>query len=109
MASGMKLQFAQREGGTGSGKRRKEGIFGSGSGGIASAKEKGLAMNMLLKVQGCWNVAKGRWKQTLARMADDQQQFMEGKRDELVGRIQQTRLAGQANSKEWYALKTTSR
>ena len=66
-------------------------------------------MNMPLKVQGCWNVAKGKWKQTLARMADDQQQFLEGKRDELVGRIQQHRLAGPANSKEGCGLKSTSR
>jgi len=45
-------------------------------------------MNVLLKVQGRWNITRGKSKQVIARMADDQQQFMEGKRDELVGRIQ---------------------
>ena len=41
-----------------------------------------------LVAKGNWNIAKGRLKQKLARLLDDDLQFMEGKVDELVGRIQ---------------------
>lgn len=41
-----------------------------------------------LAAKGNWNIARGKVKQLLARLADDDQQFMEGKEDELVGRIQ---------------------
>ena len=39
-------------------------------------------------LNGNWNIAKGRMKQVLARLTHDNLQFMEGKMDELVGRIQ---------------------
>ena len=51
-------------------------------------------MNMLLKVRGYWNITRGKLKQRLAWMTDNQQQFMEGKRDELKGRIQKHRRQG---------------
>lgn len=35
-----------------------------------------------------WNIAKGKTKQLLARLIQDEQQFAEGKTDELIGRIQ---------------------
>ena len=41
-----------------------------------------------LVARGNWNIAKGRMKQVLARLMHDNLQFMEGKADELVGRIQ---------------------
>lgn len=41
-----------------------------------------------LIAKGNYNIAKGRLKQTLARLTHDSLQFIEGKQDELVGRIQ---------------------
>jgi len=47
-----------------------------------------------LVARGNWNIAKGRMKQIVARVTHDHLQFMEGKVDELVGRIQKRK--GQA-------------
>jgi uncharacterized protein YjbJ (UPF0337 family) len=41
-----------------------------------------------LTVKGDWNVAKGKLKQKWAQLTDDDLQYLEGKQDELVGRIQ---------------------
>ena len=41
-----------------------------------------------LIAKGTWNIAKGKLKQKLARLTDDDLQFNEGKKDELIGRIQ---------------------
>jgi uncharacterized protein YjbJ (UPF0337 family) len=41
-----------------------------------------------LATKGNWNITKGKLKQALARLADDDLQFIEGKEDELLGRIQ---------------------
>jgi uncharacterized protein YjbJ (UPF0337 family) len=41
-----------------------------------------------LAAKGNWNIAKGKLKQTFARLMEDDLQFFEGKVDELVGRIQ---------------------
>jgi uncharacterized protein YjbJ (UPF0337 family) len=41
-----------------------------------------------LTAKGNWNIAKGKLKQRLARLMQDDLQFFEGKVDELVGRIQ---------------------
>ena len=38
--------------------------------------------------KGNWNIAKGKFKQLLARLTHDDLEFVEGKADELVGRIQ---------------------
>jgi uncharacterized protein YjbJ (UPF0337 family) len=43
---------------------------------------------MSTRVKGNWNIAKGKMKQALARLTHDNLQFVEGKADELVGRIQ---------------------
>ena len=40
-------------------------------------------------LKGDWNVAKGKLKQKFADLTDDDLQFAEGKKDELLGRIQQ--------------------
>ena len=44
-------------------------------------------MNTLTN-KGNWNIAKGKLKQKFAQLTDDYLQFLEGKADELVGRIQ---------------------
>jgi uncharacterized protein YjbJ (UPF0337 family) len=41
-----------------------------------------------LVAKGNWNIAKGKLKQTFARLTQDELEFFEGKVDELVGRIQ---------------------
>lgn len=42
----------------------------------------------ILRFKGSWNIAKGKLKQQFARLTNDDLQFIEGKEDELVGRIQ---------------------
>lgn len=42
-----------------------------------------------LKVKGTWNEAKGKLKQKYAELTDDDLLYVEGKEDELYGRIQQ--------------------
>lgn len=41
-----------------------------------------------LEVIGSWNIFKGKLKQRFARWFGDELQFVEGKEDELIGRIQ---------------------
>jgi len=41
-----------------------------------------------LQFKGNWNVAKGKLKQKWAKLTDDDLQYVEGKEDELIGRIQ---------------------
>lgn len=41
-----------------------------------------------LQMKGNWNVAKGKLKQKWAKLTDDDLGYVEGKEDELVGRIQ---------------------
>lgn len=41
-----------------------------------------------LTAKANWNIAKGKVKQLFARWTHDDQQFAEGKADELIGRIQ---------------------
>ena len=50
-----------------------------------------------LTARGNWNIAKGKLKQKLAQLADDDLQFIEGKEDELIGRIQ--KRTGRAGKK----------
>jgi uncharacterized protein YjbJ (UPF0337 family) len=47
-----------------------------------------------LEMKGNWNIAKGKLKQKFAQLTDDDLQFVEGKEDELIGRIQ--KRTGQA-------------
>lgn len=57
-----------------------------------------------LVAKGNWNIAKGRLKQKFARLADDELQFIEGKQDELVGRIQKrTGRAGETEKVKRFA------
>lgn len=41
-----------------------------------------------LKMKGNWNEIKGKLKQQYSNLTDDDLKYMEGKTDELVGRIQ---------------------
>ena len=41
-----------------------------------------------LEIKGDWNIAKGKLKQKWAKLTDDDLTFIEGKQDELLGRIQ---------------------
>jgi uncharacterized protein YjbJ (UPF0337 family) len=41
-----------------------------------------------LEIKGDWNITKGKLKQKWAKLTDDDLQYVEGKRDELYGRIQ---------------------
>jgi uncharacterized protein YjbJ (UPF0337 family) len=41
-----------------------------------------------LETKGNWNIAKGKLKQKWAKLTDDDLRFVEGKQDELIGRIQ---------------------
>jgi uncharacterized protein YjbJ (UPF0337 family) len=41
-----------------------------------------------LELRGHWNIAKGKLKQKFARLTDDDLQYVEGKEEELLGRIQ---------------------
>lgn len=41
-----------------------------------------------LQMKGNWNIAKGKLKQKFAQLTDNDLQYVEGKEEELVGRIQ---------------------
>lgn len=41
-----------------------------------------------LEIKGDWNIAKGKLKQKWAKLTDDDLQYVDGKQDELLGRIQ---------------------
>ncbi len=41
-----------------------------------------------LQIKGNWNIMKGKLKQKYANLTDDDLQYLEGKEEELVGRIQ---------------------
>jgi uncharacterized protein YjbJ (UPF0337 family) len=43
-----------------------------------------------LEIKGDWNITKGKLKQKWAALTDDDLQYVEGKQDELFGRIQKT-------------------
>ena len=58
-----------------------------------------------LEIKGDWNIVKGQLKQKWAGLTDDDLQFIDGKQDELLGRIQkrtgQTREAVEAAIAEY--------
>lgn len=41
-----------------------------------------------LEIKGDWNIAKGKLRQKWAKLTDDDLQYVRGKEDELIGRIQ---------------------
>jgi uncharacterized protein YjbJ (UPF0337 family) len=52
-----------------------------------STRKKENTMNTL-EFKGDWNIAKGKLKQKWANLTDDDLQYVEGKYDETLGRIQ---------------------
>jgi len=52
-----------------------------------------------LEMKGNWNIAKGKLKQKFAQLTEDDLQFVEGKEDELIGRIQKRTGHTKANIK----------
>jgi uncharacterized protein YjbJ (UPF0337 family) len=44
---------------------------------------------MTIKTKGDWNVLKGKLKQKFGKLTDDDLIFIQGKEEELIGRIQQ--------------------
>ena len=58
-----------------------------------------------LEIKGDWNITKGKLKQKWAKLTDDDLQFVEGRHDELLGRIQkrtgETREAVEKAIKEY--------
>jgi len=43
-----------------------------------------------LEIKGDWNITKGKLKQKWAKLTDDDLQYVDGKSDELFGRIQKS-------------------
>jgi uncharacterized protein YjbJ (UPF0337 family) len=41
-----------------------------------------------LEIKGDWNIIQGKLKQKWAKLTDDDLRFVEGKQEELIGRIQ---------------------
>ena len=41
-----------------------------------------------LEIKGDWNIARGKLKQKWAHLTDDDLRFIEGKEEEMIGRIQ---------------------
>lgn len=41
-----------------------------------------------LQIKGNWNIIKGKLKQQYAELTDDDLKYVEGKEDELLGRLQ---------------------
>jgi uncharacterized protein YjbJ (UPF0337 family) len=50
-------------------------------------QQKETAMNTL-EIKGDWNITKGKLKQKWAKLTDDDLQYVEGKQEELFGRLQ---------------------
>ena len=53
-----------------------------------TAKEQNKPIMNTLEIKGDWNITKGKLKQKWAKLTDDDLQYVEGKHDELLGRIQ---------------------
>jgi uncharacterized protein YjbJ (UPF0337 family) len=59
-----------------------------------------------LEIKGDWNITKGKLKQKWAKLTDDDLKFVDGKHDELVGRIQ--KRTGETKEAVEKAIKATS-
>jgi uncharacterized protein YjbJ (UPF0337 family) len=54
----------------------------------ANQNEKKQTIMTTLEIKGDWNITKGKLKQKWAKLTDDDLQYVEGRQEELVGRIQ---------------------
>jgi uncharacterized protein YjbJ (UPF0337 family) len=43
-----------------------------------------------LEIKGDWNITKGKLKEKWAKLTENDLQYVEGKQDELIGRIQKS-------------------
>lgn len=50
---------------------------------------KGITMNKL-EIKGEWNIIKGKLKQKWAKLTDNDLEYVEGKEEELFGRLQKS-------------------
>ncbi len=53
------------------------------------------------KIKGNWNVIKGKMKQKYGDLTDNDLTYVEGKEDELLGRIQKRTGETKENLKNW--------
>lgn len=53
-------------------------------------KQTELTIMSTLEIKGDWNIIKGKLKQKWAKLTDDDLQYVEGKAEELFGRIQKS-------------------
>jgi len=60
-----------------------------------------------IEIRGVWNILKGNLKKKWAQLTDDDLVFIDGKQDELMGRIQkrigETRETVESNIREYHA------
>jgi uncharacterized protein YjbJ (UPF0337 family) len=59
-----------------------------------------------LEIKGDWNITKGKLKQKWAKLTDQDLQYVEGKQEELLGRIQ--KLTGETREIVEQAIKEAS-
>lgn len=53
------------------------------------------------KIKGNWNIIKGKLKQQYGQLTDDDLAYVEGKEDELIGRIQKSTGETKEKLKSW--------
>lgn len=56
-----------------------------------------------LDLKGKWNQVKGQLKQKYANLTDDDLQFVEGKEEELLGRLQEKTGQSKQELRDWIA------
>lgn len=60
-----------------------------------------------LEIKGDWNITKGKLKQKWAKLTDDDLHYIDGKQDEMLGRIQ--KRTGETREAIEHAIKESSR
>ncbi len=60
-----------------------------------------------LEIKGDWNVTKGKLKQKWGKLTDNDLEYVDGKQDELIGRIQKS--TGETREAVERAIKEASR
>jgi len=60
-----------------------------------------------LEIKGDWNILKGKIKQKWATLTDDDLQFVAGKEEELIGRIQ--KRTGEVRANVEHALRESGK
>jgi len=56
-----------------------------------------------LIVKGTWNTVKGKLKQAYGNLTDDDLKYVEGKEDELLGRLQKKTGKTKEELKKWFS------